>query len=622
MKVTDIHRMAVEIATAKSIDFFNTLTQEEKDSLLMDFLIQKAVVEEERELNTQSKYVASSEGLQLSIFDYAIRNMIESDEDFDAQVEASFQKRIKEQAELAEYYADYLRKKAERAECKSQKLFKLASVEGLKKKPSAKARKMNTVTEVVVEKVEGPDRFCSECGTEMKPVGYKSRIELEYVPGYYKAREIRREVVACPKHCTDEDGKAIIRTAKPKEPALLPKSLATASLVAGINYEKYMLGTPLYRFEKAMKSLGMTLNRQTMSNISEKCYDLYLAPLCEQMLLDLREQKVVHMDETRLQCLEVKDRKLSTMVIAASGIHEEKQMTIYQFFEGKAQQFVPDVLGDHFSHALMTDGLKAYQNYPGDGCVKINCMAHARRKFYDALKVRNDYQNFVKRLQKHIRQTEGLNLSVEEAEERIFNDEIRADLKKSEGMHILIAILCKIARLYRVESQFSDNLDVLKLMREDISRPTFDSLCELVQDIYDRGFPEGSLPWKAANYFLEQKAGLENYLKDPRYPIDNNLAERGAKAFAVDRKNFLFSNSIHGAIATAAYMSLLKSAEQNGLSPYRYLEYILSQLKYYQDEPIPEEVIQKLVPYSKELPKELYVQKEIVNNEAPTESQK
>ena len=107
MKVTDIHRMAVENATAKSIDFFNTLTQEEKDSLLMDFLIQKAVVEEERELNTQAKYVASSEGLQLSIFDYAIRNMIESDEDFDAQVEASFQKRIKEQAELAEYYADY-----------------------------------------------------------------------------------------------------------------------------------------------------------------------------------------------------------------------------------------------------------------------------------------------------------------------------------------------------------------------------------------------------------------------------------------------------------------------------------------------------------------------------------
>ena len=146
MKVTDIHRIATENATQKAYDLVKGMTPEELQTLAIDLLVEKTLTKEKQILQAQAKYVATSEGIQLSIFDYAIRNMIESDEDFDAQVEASFQKRIKEQAELAEYYADYLRKKAERAERKSQKLFKLASVEGLKKKPSAKARKMRIGT--------------------------------------------------------------------------------------------------------------------------------------------------------------------------------------------------------------------------------------------------------------------------------------------------------------------------------------------------------------------------------------------------------------------------------------------------------------------------------------------
>lgn len=70
----------------------------------------------------------------------------------------------------------------------------------------------------------------------------------------------------------------------------------------------------------------------------------------------------------------------------------------------------------------------------------------------------------------------------------------------------------------------------------------------------------------------------------------------------INRKNFLFTNSVTGAETAAGYMTLLRSAQINGLNPWKYLEYVLSRMKYYKDKEAPEEVVNSLLPYSKELP--------------------
>jgi len=44
----------------------------------------------------------------------------------------------------------------------------------------------------------------------------------------------------------------------------------------------------------------------------------------------------------------------------------------------------------------------------------------------------------------------------------------------------------------------------------------------------------------------------------------------------IDRKNFLFANTPHGAQGSAIIFSLIETAKENGLDPYRYLVYILS----------------------------------------------
>ena len=80
---------------------------------------------------------------------------------------------------------------------------------------------------------------------------------------------------------------------------------------------------------------------------------------------------------------------------------------------------------------------------------------------------------------------------------------------------------------------------------------------------------------KALNYLKEQWPYLCNYLKDGRLELSNNRAERSIKPFVIDRKNFLFANTPSGAKSSAVIFSLIETAKENGLDPYRYLTWVL-----------------------------------------------
>lgn len=61
---------------------------------------------------------------------------------------------------------------------------------------------------------------------------------------------------------------------------------------------------------------------------------------------------------------------------------------------------------------------------------------------------------------------------------------------------------------------------------------------------------------------------------DGRLEISNNRAERRIKPFVIGRKNFLFANTPRGGRASAVMFSIIETAKENGLDPYRYLVYI------------------------------------------------
>lgn len=112
----------------------------------------------------------------------------------------------------------------------------------------------------------------------------------------------------------------------------------------------------------------------------------------------------------------------------------------------------------------------------------------------------------------------------------------------------------------------------------------------------------------AISYTFHEEEYLRNFFKDGRYELSNNLAKQRIKPFVIARKNFLFSNTKKGAKASTIYFSLIEFAKINKLNPYKYLEYVLDILS---TKGLSNEIKNSVLPYSKQLPKNLYVKKRI-----------
>ena len=80
---------------------------------------------------------------------------------------------------------------------------------------------------------------------------------------------------------------------------------------------------------------------------------------------------------------------------------------------------------------------------------------------------------------------------------------------------------------------------------------------------------------KALHYLKEQWPYLLRYLEDGRLELSNNRAERSIKPFVIGRKNFLFANTPLGAQASAVIYSLIETAKEAKLAPFRYLTWVL-----------------------------------------------
>lgn len=67
-------------------------------------------------------------------------------------------------------------------------------------------------------------------------------------------------------------------------------------------------------------------------------------------------------------------------------------------------------------------------------------------------------------------------------------------------------------------------------------------------------------------------------MKDGSLELDNNRGERSIKPFVIGRKNWLFANTPRGDKASATIYSVIESAKENGLNPFKYLMYLFEQL--------------------------------------------
>ncbi len=130
-----------------------------------------------------------------------------------------------------------------------------------------------------------------------------------------------------------------------------------------------------------------------------------------------------------------------------------------------------------------------------------------------------------------------------------------------------------IARLYAVESRARDlKMTAQQRLRErrEHSAPVIDSIEALLLAHLHVVVP-GSALGSALHYLRSQWPKLVRYVKDGRYPIDNNPCENSIRPFVVGRRGWLFSDTVAGANASANLYSLVQTCKANGIDSYRYL---------------------------------------------------
>lgn len=135
-----------------------------------------------------------------------------------------------------------------------------------------------------------------------------------------------------------------------------------------------------------------------------------------------------------------------------------------------------------------------------------------------------------------------------------------------------------IQQLYAVERTLLEkNSEEKYQIRQAQSVPIIDKIYQWM----NKGLPHSppqSLIGKAMHYLHEQWPKLIRYLESGEYPIDNNAAENAIRPFVIGRKNWIFSASPKGALASANLYSLIETAKANGLEPYAYLRKIFTAL--------------------------------------------
>jgi transposase len=383
----------------------------------------------------------------------------------------------------------------------------------------------------VIHDIPESERHCDHDGRLLAEIDEVISEQLDIIPAKIQViRHIRKKYA-----CTC--GQCIKTAPLPAQP--IPKSMASPGLLAHITVSKYQDALPLYRQETILQRIGVELPRATLANWMVQAGAL-IQPVINLLRDRLLDYDILQMDETTVQVLNEagKAAQSKSYLWLQRGGPPDKPVVLYDYDPGRGAG-VPKRLLAGFTGYLQTDGYDGYNAVvAANALTHVGCMAHARRKFSEAVKA------------------QGKN-------------------KKRGKAHRGLAL---IQKLYRVEKQ-ARRLDPAEryARRHKQARPVLDELHAWLDDTLPL-VPPTSATGKALNYLYREWDKLIHYLDDGRLEIDNNGAENAIRPFVVGRKNWLFSASVKGVKASANLYSLIETAKANGLEPYAYLRYLFTEL--------------------------------------------
>jgi len=405
------------------------------------------------------------------------------------------------------------------------------------------------------------EKTCA-CGTRLTKIGEESNEKLHIEPPVIYAEKTIRPKYAC-RHCegTEDEATPAVRIA-PVEPSIIPKGIASPSLLSTIIIQKFEDHLPFYRQEQQFQRIMVRISRQDMSNWQQQVYEK-LKPLFVLLIVTLKSGPVMQMDETVVQVMgeitinkkgeeEKRSDTAESRMWLARGGPPGKTVVLYQYRQTRAAEHAKEIL-EGYSGYLQTDGYIGYDSALKDNndIIHVGCWAHTRRKIFEAVKVSaraataKEGIQYIKKLY-------------------VIESQLRQKYKQDEKDS---------------EEQAAQKRELFLSERKEQVVPVFNEFKEWLTKLKDE-VPPKTLLGEAVGYSLNQWDKLIRYIESPYLTLDTNAAESAIRPFAVGRKNWMFAQSPAGADSSCGMYTLIQTAKQNGYAPFQYLKTLFEKAPY------------------------------------------
>jgi transposase len=368
--------------------------------------------------------------------------------------------------------------------------------------------------------------ICGACGQAKAIIGYDVSEHLDVEPAKYFVVVTKREKRAC-KGC--EEGGVV---AAPAPARIIEKSLVSDRVVIDTVVSKYCDHLPLYRQSVILRrEAGVEIGRATLDGWVMRVGES-LVPMVNVIRRELLGGSYIQADETPVD-VQLRDGRGQNHQAYLWQYSRPGGGVVFDFCLGRGREGPKQFLGQ-FEGILQTDGYVAYDSVGGPKLVHAGCWAHARRKFFDAVKL-NPADAVATRMVKRIDELFGIDALAREEK------------------------LDHAARY---------------VLRLEKAQPLVEIIHEEVKAVRSAALPSSALG-KAANYALLQWRKLTRFLEHAELELSNNLAENSMRPVALGRKNWIHVGSQQAGPKVAAILSIVETCRRMKIPIRDYLATVL-----------------------------------------------
>jgi transposase len=367
---------------------------------------------------------------------------------------------------------------------------------------------------------------CGQCGRATRLLGYEQSEQLEVEPAKYCVVVTKREKRACP--TCEEQGVACA----PLPARIIEKGLASDRVVIDTVVRKYSDHLPLFRQSVILeRETGLQISRATLDGWVMQVGEL-LRPIVGAMRQELLEGSYLQADETPVG-VQMHDGRGQNHQAYLWQYGDPRGSVVFDFRLGRDRDGPKRFLGN-FAGRLQSDGYGAYDQVGGAGLVHVACWAHARRKFFDAVK---------------------LNARDETS----------------------IRIVAQMDALFAVDAEARAgalSLEARHGLRLEKAKPLLEQLKAGIEAARAGALPQSALA-KACAYTLTLWGRLTRFLDYPEVELSNNVAENSMRPVALGRRNWIHIGSKEAGPRVANILSIVETCRRLALPVREYLGSVL-----------------------------------------------